>query len=91
MNLEEGAACIRSPNIHFPVTDLICIENTHYVCGGRVLPLSYVNDLSQLCRRNNIPLHMDGARVWNAAIASGVAVRDLVENVDSFLPLYQKV
>jgi threonine aldolase len=83
MDLDKIVSSIRSPNIHFPVTDLICIENTHHVCGGRVLPLSYVNDLSQLCRRNNIPLHMDGARIWNAAVASGVSVRELVENVDS--------
>jgi threonine aldolase len=83
MDLDAVASSIRSSNIHFPVTDLICIENTHNVCGGRVLPMSYVNALSQLCKTNSIPLHVDGARIWNAAVATGLSVKDLVRDVDS--------
>jgi threonine aldolase len=83
MCLDAISASIRSSNIHFPVTNLVSIENTHNVCGGRVLPIAYVNDLSRLCRKNNIPLHMDGARIWNASVASGLSVQELVRNVDS--------
>ena len=62
---------------------LISIENTHNYCGGRVLPVGYLEQLSDLTQDLAIPLHLDGARIWNAAVASGRSLPELVSGVDS--------
>ena len=62
---------IRSEDIHEPTTQLICIENTHNVCGGTVLPLEFLENLKKISEHNKIPIHMDGARLWNAITAQG--------------------
>jgi threonine aldolase len=74
---------IRGNNIHYPTTNLICIENTHNACGGRVLPLSFLESLSSVSKSNNIPIHMDGARIWNAAEHSKMRLHEIANFVDS--------
>ena len=76
---------IRADNIHFPRTSLIAIENTHNFCGGSVLPAGYVESLASLakCRGLAIPVHMDGARIWNAATASRQPVAAITKGTDS--------
>jgi threonine aldolase len=59
------------------LTQLIALENTQNYCGGRVLPQGYIEQVGQLARRMGIPLHIDGARIWNAATALGCDVLDL--------------
>ncbi|KAM3592761.1 uncharacterized protein V6R79_024634 [Siganus canaliculatus] len=61
-----------SPGLHFPRSRLICVENTHNVQGGRVLPLSFLQEVRALADRYGLSVHMDGARVINAAVALGV-------------------
>lgn len=87
-NLPDGTfdlnavnAAIREDDIHEPSTKLICIENTHNACGGKVLPISFMKDLRALA--NNIPIHLDGARIWNAMYASGNAPQEIGCCVDS--------
>lgn len=55
----------------FPATSLICIENTHNICSGSVLPLSFIKSVKQIAVENNLKLHMDGARCLNAAVHLG--------------------
>jgi len=74
---------IRENDIHEPITSLICIENTHNVCGGKIIPLSFLQELKQLSNENKIPIHLDGARIWNAIAASNVNPQDISNNVDS--------
>lgn len=74
---------IRANNVHFPTTDLITIEDTHNVCGGRVLPIQFLENISSLSKRHNIPIHLDGTRVWNAATASKRPVHEIAGFVDS--------
>jgi threonine aldolase len=81
--LEAVGAAIRGPNIHFPRTGLICLENTHNRCGGAVLTVEYTRQLCALAHRHGIPVHLDGARIFNAAVALGVDVKELVADVDS--------
>ena len=64
-------------------TALICMENTHNAAGGAVLPLNYMAALKDLAAANGIPLHLDGARLFNAATALGVRVGDLSRHADS--------
>ena len=83
MHLEDINEAIRGIDDHFPVTKLICLENTHNVCGGAPLSVRYTKEVANLARANNITLHIDGARIFNAAVALGVEVQELVEDADS--------
>ncbi len=81
--LEEIRAAIRPDDDHQPVTRLIALENTHNRCGGVALSVEYTRAVGQLARNHGLRLHLDGARLFNAAIAQGVPPRELVEPVDS--------
>ena len=83
MSMEGLEAVVRADNIHFPVTEMLIVENTHNYCGGRVLPTGYVEAVSLLARKKNIHLHMDGSRIWNAATASGTPLSKLADPVQS--------
>ena len=76
----EGA--IRGDDIHFPRTALICLENTHNRAGGAVLPLDRMAALREVAD-HRIPVHLDGARLFNAAVAMGVDVREFARFADS--------
>ena len=83
MDLEAVRGAIRDDDVHEPVTKLICVEDTHNACGGRILPLSFLRDLKALAAEHKLPVHMDGARIWNACTASNTTPRDLGDLVDS--------
>ena len=67
--LEDIEAAIRPLDDHFPITRLVCLENSHNLCGGSALPMSYIDAVGQLCEKHRVKLHMDGARIFNAAAA----------------------
>jgi len=83
LDLGDVEAAIRDDNIHFPRTRLICLENTHNRCGGVALSVEYTNALCELAHSRHIAVHLDGARIFNAAVALGVDVKELVRKVDS--------
>lgn len=83
LRLEDIEAAIRPDNVHFPRTRLVCLENTHNRCGGAALSADYTLAVADLARRHGLAVHLDGARVFNAAVALGVDVRELVRGVDS--------
>uniref|UniRef100_A0A2S2P3L6 L-allo-threonine aldolase n=1 Tax=Schizaphis graminum TaxID=13262 RepID=A0A2S2P3L6_SCHGA len=64
-------------------TSLICIENTHNYLGGVVVPIEWLDQLGKFVKERNIPLHMDGARIFNAAVHLGVPVSRIAEHCDS--------
>jgi threonine aldolase len=74
---------IRGKNLHYPETTLICLENTHNRCGGAVLTPDYTKEICDLAHTHGLKVHLDGARIFNAAIALGVPVPLLTGNVDS--------
>jgi threonine aldolase len=74
---------IRPDNIHAPRTGLICLENTHNRCGGVALSSAQMRPIVEIAKRHSVPMHLDGARIFNAAIATGEPVRSLVEPFDS--------
>lgn len=74
---------IRADRSGYPRTQVICIENTHNRRSGRVLPLSYMREVAQISSRYNVPVHLDGARIFNAAAALGVGVPEITAHVDS--------
>lgn len=70
---------------HRPRITLICLENTHNRAGGRVIPVEKMKAIYDLSREFDVPVHLDGARVFNAAVALGVDVREITAYVDSMM------
>nr|WP_027415105.1 low-specificity L-threonine aldolase [Aneurinibacillus terranovensis] len=70
-------------DIHQPRTRLICVENTHNKAGGRVIPVESLRELYAFSRENGIRVHMDGARLFNAVVASGTSAKEFGQCVDS--------
>lgn len=83
MDPMDVAHSIRSEDIHFPETGLICLENTHNRAGGAIVPLENMKEIYQIASENKIPVHLDGARLFNASVASGVPIKDYADQTDS--------
>ena len=83
--LDDILASIRTEDVHHPITRLICLENTQNICGGIPLTAAYTREVGELARKNNLSLHIDGARIFNAAAAQNVSIRDLVDPADSVM------
>ena len=95
-----GAALVNNPNqyiypgdveslirpkgdVHFPPTRLLCLENA--LCNGNVVPLDIFNQSCAVAHQHGLAVHLDGARIFNAALALGVDARDIAANVDSVM------
>ncbi|CAN1176775.1 Low-specificity L-threonine aldolase 1 [Linum perenne] len=85
MDLNEMEAKIRNPRgeLVYPITRLICLENSHANTGGRCLSVEYTDRVGELAKKHGLKLHIDGARIFNAAAALGVPVDRLVQAADS--------
>jgi threonine aldolase len=79
----EVRAAIRPASIHCPRTALVCVEQTHLESGGRVVPLERLKALHALAQKHKLPVHMDGARLANAVVASGVSAADFAACAES--------
>ena len=77
----EGA--IRSENQHFPHTALVCMENTHNLTGGRPLGLGKIGAVAKVAEAHELPMHLDGARLFNASVALGMEASELTKPFDS--------
>lgn len=89
-NLPDGSldaaqveAAIRLPAMHTPRTALLCLENTHNRCGGEAIPAETIDSLAAIAHRHGLAVHLDGARVFNAAAALGVPASRIAQNADS--------
>ena len=80
--LEKG---IRHSDIHCPPTRLICLENTHNFCQGSPITPEYMTEVREIANKFGLKIHLDGARIFNAAVALGVPVAKLTEKVDSVM------
>ena len=74
---------IRKDNVHFPVTSLISLENTHNMCYGSPITKDYIDEVATIAKNNNLKLHIDGARIFNATIKLNIELKKLIEHVDS--------
>ena len=83
MKPNDVEAAIRGTDIHEPETGLICIENTHNKAGGAIIPLKNMEEIYQIAKRSGIPVHLDGARLFNAAAASQIPVKEFAKHTDS--------
>ena len=69
---------------------VVCIENTHNWCGGRVLPTQFIDDLHELCVKYDLKMHLDGARLMNASVASNQSVSSICKHCDSISFCFSK-
>lgn len=83
MNPLDVEKAIRQDDIHEPETGLICVENAHG-CGS-VIPLENLKEIKQIAQKHSIPVHMDGARIFNAAISLNVDVKEIADCADSVM------
>jgi threonine aldolase len=83
--VQEYAKRIHPGDDHVPPTRLICLENTHNAAGGVVLPLGYMREVWELAQRHRVAVHLDGARIFNAAIALEVPAKELAACADSVM------
>lgn len=74
---------IRSKEYYFPVTKLICLENTHNRAGGVIIPIDILKEISEMAGKHNIKTHLDGARIFNASAETGISLKEYAENFDS--------
>ena len=79
---EDVQRAIRRPNVHHPPTALLCLENTHNRCGGGVLTVEEMEAPTAVVHERGIPVHLDGARVFNAAVYLHIPARELVKEMD---------
>lgn len=83
MKLTDIKNAIRSIDVHFPTTRLIAMENTHNRCGGVVISPEYIDKVVMVAQENGLIVHMDGARIFNAAIKLKIPAHQLVAGVNS--------
>jgi threonine aldolase len=82
---DELAAAIRPRSLLHPIPRLLCLENTHNLSGGRVLPLGVQNHLCNVAHEHGLAVHLDGARIFNAAIAQRLTAAQVAERADSVM------
>jgi threonine aldolase len=82
---EDIEAAIRPKNIHFPEPSLVCIENTHNRYGGTIVTPDQMRAISEVAKRHGLKFYMDGARIFNAAVASKVDVKEFTKHVDNLM------
>jgi threonine aldolase len=85
LRLEDIEASIRTEDVHHPRTRLVCLENTQNICGGVPLTAAYTRQVADLAHQRGLRLHLDGARLFNAAVAQGVSAADLAGPADSVM------
>ena len=87
---EQLESAIRPPAYYMTRTALLCLENTHNRAGGTVYPLDEIKRVRSLMIRHNIPMHLDGARIWNAWMASGIHAKEYARYFDSVSVCFSK-
>lgn len=90
VSLDQIKAAVRHVDVHYPQTNLICLENTHNRAGGVILPLENIKEISEFARSINLKIHLDGARLWNASVATGISLKEYCQYFDSVSLCFSK-
>jgi len=90
INAEQVEKAIRFPDVHFPPTSLVWIENTHNRGGGAVFPLEKMKEIKNVAQNYGLAFHMDGARLFNACVASDIPPEEYAKQVDSLSFCFSK-
>lgn len=87
---DELRAALPPVDVHFPRTKLVCVENTHNRGGGSIWPIGQIAEVAQAARQAGLKLHMDGARLWNASVATGIPESRYASHFDSVSVCFSK-
>lgn len=87
---DDLRGAIRPTDHHFPQSRLVCLENTHNRRGGKIYPLEQMRETVDAARENGLKIHLDGARLWNAAVATGIPEREWGSLADSVSMCFSK-
>jgi len=90
MGADDLARTIRPTSLHSPAASIVCFENTHNGAGGKITPLDELRALRAVATRHGLPVHMDGARLWNASVASGTSLADFASCADTVMLSFSK-
>ncbi|MGB9772538.1 MAG: low-specificity L-threonine aldolase [Bacteroidota bacterium] len=90
LTAEQIARAIRPKAYYMPRTRVIALENTHNRAGGTIYPLGEIQRIRELAEHHGIRMHLDGARLWNASVATGIPMRDYARYFDSVLVCFSK-
>jgi threonine aldolase len=82
---QQLESALRPENIHYPVPSLVCVENTHNRYGGKIVTPSQLEAISEVARKHSLKVYMDGARIFNAAVALNVDVKEFTKHVDNLM------
>jgi threonine aldolase len=87
---EDLKDALRPANYHFPPSRLVCLENTHNRGGGSIWPIEQIAEVAEVARAAGLKLHLDGARLWNASVATGIAESQYAQYFDSVSVCFSK-
>jgi len=87
---QDVRRALRPRNVHFPHTKLVCVENTHNRGGGSIWPIETIADVESAAREAGLKMHLDGARLWNASVATGIPEREYARHFDSVSVCFSK-
>jgi threonine aldolase len=90
LRAEQVAQAIRSKIYYNPKTSLVCLENTHNKAGGTIYPIEEIQKIHDLARNRKLALHLDGARLWNASIATGISPKEYARFFDTVSVCFSK-
>jgi threonine aldolase len=90
MSADDLSAAIRPRSRYSPAPSLVCVENTHNSAGGKVTSAADLIAIRRVAQAHGLPVHMDGARLWNASIASGTPLAQLAAAADTVMVAFSK-
>ncbi len=90
MTAADLQAAVRAPSAHAPETSMVCLENTHNGAGGMITQLDELRALQAVAHTLRVPVHLDGARLWNAHIATGTSLADFADCADTVMVSFSK-
>ena len=90
MDADSLRVALRGPSSHTPRASLVCVENTHNSAGGKVAPIARLRAIRQLASERGVPVHLDGARLWNASAATGTSLAEFAACADTVMVSFSK-
>lgn len=90
MSAADVRRTFRPESRYYPAPSLVCVENTHNGAGGVVTDIAELRAIHQVAAEHGVPLHMDGARLWNASVATGISLAEIAESAETVMVAFSK-
>ena len=90
MSAADLRSTFRPRSRYYPAPSLVCVENTHNGAGGRIAALDELQSVRMAAAEQGLPVHMDGARLWNASVATGISLAEISEYADTVMVAFSK-